>query len=219
MIALELADHAGLRWAQRQCARHYLRRPVDPRSRPLAYLVRLDAYGGPVVGFLTFGRTESTRCYAGELTYGSLADVAAGRAMYSRWEILSLARVWLDPIVQRGGACFVDNAATQAIGLALRRVGFDYLVAYPPCFLDEPWQIRHIISYCDTRYHNGTLYRAASFRLVRESGHLQTYARAVRSLSPREKEQIVRLATQSARSRRYRAARTVDVIQEALWTT
>lgn len=64
MLTLDLADHNGLRWAQRQVTRHhYLRTHVDPRCRPLAYLVRLDAYNGPVVGCLIFGRPEASRCY------------------------------------------------------------------------------------------------------------------------------------------------------------
>lgn len=183
------ADHAGLTWAQTTVTQqHYLRRPVDARCRPLAYLVTLDDVR---VGCLVFGRPESTHCYHGALTYGSQADVAAGRAQYDRWEILNLSRVWLDRRVQRGSIWydaallpgFTDRRgvwrstlATTVIGMALRAVGNDYLVAHPPCFLDEPYAIRAILSYCDTRRHAGTIYRAAGWPLARTNAQgIQTW--------------------------------------------
>ncbi len=214
MLTLELADKLGLAWAQTTVtAQHYLHRPVDSRCSVLAYLVMR---AGERVGCLIFGRPEATRCYAGGLTYGSQADVAAGRARWDRWELINLARVWLDPRIQAGGEWHEPNAATWAIGQALRRVVVDYLVHYPPCFLDEPWRLRQCISYCDTSKHKGTIYRAAGFERVRvnERG-VETWARPLRGLQGHERQRIERLAAQSGRSRRYRAGRAHQVTQEA----
>lgn len=218
MLTLDLADHDGLRWAQRQVAKHhYLRTPVDVRCRPLAYLVRLDAFNGPVVGCLIFGRPEATRCYDGGLTYGSQADVRTGRARWDRWEILNLARVWLHPTIQSGGLDYVPNAATWVIGQALKHVVVDYLLTYPPCFLDEPWRLKVCLSYCDTRKHKGTIYRAAGFELVRTNGDgIETWARPLRGLQGHERKLIERRAEQSPRSRRYRSQRAVQAEQEVL---
>ena len=42
-LSLILADKDGLRWAQQQVTlHHYLHRPVDVRSRPLAYIVQVE---------------------------------------------------------------------------------------------------------------------------------------------------------------------------------
>lgn len=206
MLTLELANSTGLRWAQDSVTRfHYLYRPVDSRCSVLAYLVMR---GSERVGCLLFGRPEATRCYQGGLTYGSQADVAAGRARFDRWVILNLARVWLDPRIQQGGEWHVPNAATWAIGAALRRVVVDYLEHYPPCFLDEPWKLRMCLSYCDTSKHRGTIYKAAGFERVRTNDRgIETWARPLRGLQGHERQQIERLAAQSARSRRYRAGR------------
>lgn len=101
MIHIHLADRAATDWSCRVvAAHHYLRKAPDRRSRPLCYVVRAAQ---ELVGCLFFGRPESTRCFAGGLTYGSIADVAAGRAAFDRWEILNLSRVWLSPDVQPGG--------------------------------------------------------------------------------------------------------------------
>ena len=142
MIALALATPAEARWAHTQVVEHhYLHRPVDARCSVLTYLVTLH---GEPVGCLMFGRPESTACYQGACTYGSLADVERGRAHYSRWELLNLARVWLDPAIQRGGRWFVPNAATRAIGMATKRVVYDYLAHFHPVTLDAPWELRQV---------------------------------------------------------------------------
>lgn len=224
MLSLTLADAAGLAWAQAQVkAHHYLRKPVDPRSRPLAYLIRLR---GDPLGCLIFGRPEATRCYTGGLTYGSQADVAAGRATYDRWEVLNLARVWLDPTLQAGGRLctpqtvpgFVDRrgtwhpaAASWAVRTALERIGLDYLLAHPPCFPDEPWLIRVVLSYCDTRRHRGTLYRAAGWELVRRNADgIETYASPPLPPLPPPAQDAVRSASLACpRARRLRRRRTI----------
>lgn len=212
MLSLSLASPAEFALAQRMVSEHhYLHTPVDSRTSPLAYIVRWQQFpAGSLteVGCLIFGRPESTRCYSGSLTYGSLDDVAQGRARYSRWEIINLARIWLDPRIQRGGADYIPNAATNILAQALRRVVIDYLIARPPCFLDEPWPLRVCLSYCDTRRHTGALYRAANFSLARrnEDG-IETYTRPLRHLSHAERRQVETAALRSPRSRQFRAAR------------
>lgn len=215
-------------WCQEQITReHYLHAPVDVRSRPLVYMVYI---GGAGIGCLIYNRTESTRCYQGSLTYGSMADVQAGRACYSRWEILSLARVWLSPSVQAGGEWhtpallpgYMDRRgqwrstlASSAIRASLARVGYDYLRVYPPVWLHEPYQIRVVSSYCDTRYHKGTIYHASGFERVRvnERG-IETWATRVSTLGEVQESEIIKLAQQSARSRELRSR--ADVVQREM---
>jgi hypothetical protein len=202
-------------------ANHYLRKAVDGRSRPYAYLV-VGEWTSTVLGCLIFGRPEATRCYEGNLTYGSQADVDRERASYDRWSVLNLARVWLHPAVQRGGRwCrpelvpgFTDRkgswrprAASWAIEEALATVGYDYLKAHPPVWVDNPYQIEVALSYCDTTKHRGTIYRAAGWALARrnERGIETWFTPAVCPLSAYEDDQIRKLAAQSERSRRLRA--------------
>lgn len=215
MLSLTLAGPAEFALAQRMVAeRHYLHTPVDSRTSPLAYIVRMQS---DAVGCLIFGRPESTRCYSGSLTYGSLDDIAAGRAHYSRWEIINLARIWLDPSIQRGGAHYIPNAATYSVAQALRRVVIDYLIARPPCFLDEPWPLRICLSYCNTRLHTGALYRAANFSLARRNENgIETYARPLRHLTHAERRQVEAASQRSPRSRRFRSARYQTHAQPAL---
>ena len=89
-------------------AEHYLHAPVDPRSRPEFYQVRMDCGAGwsMFVAYLIFGRPEATRC--GQW-YGSVDDVQAGRCEVTRWQVLNLARLWIAPEYQPGGS-FNDPA-------------------------------------------------------------------------------------------------------------
>ena len=220
-------DHIGYwrEWAQQQvAAHHYLRKRVDPRSRPFVYTVHVQNRAYPV-GCLIFGRPEATRCYDGNLTYGSQADVASGRAQYDRWSELNLARVWLDPCVQPGGACYcrdilpgyVDRRgvwrstlASTAIRVALKFVGYDYLKAHPPVDCSQPYCIEAVLSYCDLAQHKGTIYRAAGFTLARRNERqIETwFTTDVAPLTEREDATIRRFADQSPRSLRIRARRS-----------
>jgi hypothetical protein len=204
-LSLVLADPQGLHWAQEQVTEHhYLHHPVDVRCRPLAYLVQ---YQDQPMGCLIFGRPEATRVTG---WYGSVEEVATGSCPLTRWQILNLARVWLHPDLQTGGRCFIPHAASWAIAHALRRVSFEYLVSRPPVWLDEPYEIREVLSYCDTRVHHGTLYRAANFRLVRTNERgIETYARPLRRLTHAEHREIARRSQADLRARRLRAARTI----------
>lgn len=214
-VRLELANDSALDWAQAQVsAHHYLHAPVDSRCSVLGYVITDRSER---MGCLLFGRPEATRCYQGDLTYGSGADVQTGRARFDRWEIVNLARVWLDPHFQIGGEWYLPNAATWVIGQALRRVVVDYLHEYPPCFLDEPWKLRMCLSYCDTRIHSGALYKAAGFRLARTNADgIQTWYRPLRGLQGHERKLVERYCLQSYRSRVYRSQRAVTAVQEVL---
>ena len=225
MLTLEPTSASGLRWAQSAVAEHhYLHSPVDPRSRPLAYLLRRQ---GEPCGCLIFGRPEATRCYQGGLTYGSQEDVAAGRAAWDRWSVLNLARVWLDPRLQQGGPwCrpgdvpgFHDRkgvwrpaVASWAIREALARVGYDYLLAHPPVYLEQPYRIEACLSYCDTRLHRGTIYRSSGFRLSRTNavGIETWWTPAVTPLSPAEDAEVRRRAGQSERGARIRGRQVLE---------
>jgi len=113
-LSIVLADHRGLVWAQEQVIRfHYLHTPVDARCSPVAYLV-LDA-GEQRVGCLIFGRPQAQRV---DGWYGSVEDQRSGNCSLTRWQVICLARIWLDPEVQRGGARYVENAATQVMAQA-----------------------------------------------------------------------------------------------------
>ena len=231
-VRLILADRAGLAAAQEAvAAHHYLRAPVDSRCSPVAYLVTLAET--KVIGCLIFGRPEATRCYSGNLTYGSQADVERERAAFDRWEILNLARVWLDPRVQRGGRwCradllpgFTDRRgqwrsalASWCIQEALSTIGYDYLSQKPPVFPDEPYEIKAVLSYCDTRHHRGTIYAAAGFTLARrnEVGIETWFTEQVAPLSSYEHDQIRKAAWRSPRGVHLRARRQSSAQQEAM---
>ena len=235
MLDLTLAHHSnsgGFAWAQEQVQQHhYLRRRVDPRTRPLAYIAHLE---GQRVGCLIFGRPESTRCYQGDLTYGSLDDVARGRAQYSRWEVINLARVWLSPVVQRGGALyepgllpgFTDRRgvwrstlASTVVGMALERVGYDYLLAHPPVWIEQPYQLRVCLSYCDLSFHQGTIYRASGFALARQNRwKIETWMKPLPPLTAEQDAEVQQRALRSPRSRWHRAQQEQgECRQLALW--
>lgn len=205
-LSLMLADREGLAWAQTQVKKHhYLHHPVDVRCRPLAYLLQYDS---SPVGCLIFGRPEATRVTG---WYGSVDDVQSGKCPLTRWQILNLARVWLSPSIQSGGENFVPNAATWAIGQALKRVGFDFLVHRPVVWLEEPYEIREVLSYCNRTIHNGALYRAANFRLRRPANRngIETYSRPLRRLTHAEHAEIARCSAADQRARRLRSDRLV----------
>jgi hypothetical protein len=228
LLSITPAGQPDLRWAQAMVAQHhYLKKPVDARSRPLAYVVHLEGwfvYRSLPVGCLIFGRPQASCCYEGQLKYGSAADVERGRARLDRWSVLNLARVWLHPIVQAGGeACrpgfvpgFTDRrgtwrtaAASWAVRQALARVGHDYLLAYPPVWVEEPYQIRAVLSYCDPDRHKGTLYRAAGFRLARtnEDGVQTWWTEEVAGLTAAQDAAVRRLAAADPRGAAIRGRR------------
>lgn len=133
---------------------HYMHRPVHRRSVPFGWGVVFDgnefqADGAPS-GLIMFASIHFTRL-AGEFGYDGLP---------TKWQVLSLSRLWLHDALPR-------NSETCVIAKALRMVQRRWLEVHPPRFLNDPYHVRKIISYADTRHHVGTIYRAANFR---ESG-------------------------------------------------
>lgn len=229
-IRLQLLDTEQLARAQATVtAHHYLHAPVDPRCSPVAYAVWLDLpMFDLVAGYLIFGRPEATRCYDGGLTYGNLRDVQAGRARFDRWEILNLARVWLHPSVQAGGAYYRpahlpgyrdrrgewrSTLASTVIDVALGSIGYDYLSKRPPCFPEEPYEIRAVLSYCDTSKHKGTIYQAAGWRLARRNERgIETYVTTdVAPLSSYQHDMICKASDSSPRAQRLRGRRMQEM--------
>jgi hypothetical protein len=215
-VALRLLDRQGVAGAQALvAAEHYLRKPVDVRCSVEGYSVSL---AGRDVGAFLLGRPQATRCYP---WYGSVEDLAGGRAEITRWQVLNLARVYLAPAVQPGGALheaapgFRDRRGvwrsvlgSTAIAALADLVVVDYLVARPPCFLDEPYELRWLLSYCDTRLHRGALYRAAGFELFRTNADgIQTWRLPLRSLTSQEDARVRSAAHASVRSIEHRHRR------------
>jgi hypothetical protein len=213
-------DRAGVRAAQGIVTQeHYLRKPIDARCSVEGYAIEC-ATVPEVLGVFLLGRPQATACYP---WYGSVEDVATGRAEVTRWQVLNVARIWVSPRVQPGGALhtpellpgFVDRKGafrSELVSEALLRlrgqVGYDYLLRRPPCFLDEPYAIRWLFSYCDTRIHRGTIYPAAGFAHFRtnEQG-IATWRIPLPSLAGWQDANVRRAAEVSPRSRTYRARR------------
>lgn len=202
-LSIQLADRDGLRWAQEQVTHfHYLKKPVDVRCSPVAYLVMV---GDEPRGCLIYGRPESTKVNG---WYGSIDDVLSGKCRLSRWQIINLARVWLHSSIQHDGKHYIENAATWVIAQSLRRVVADYLILKPPVWVEEPYEIRECLSYCDTRIHQGTLYKASNFRLMRTNqAGIETYARPLRRLTHAEHVAIRQQSQQDKRAQKLRRER------------
>jgi hypothetical protein len=215
---LRRLDHNGVAWAQAQvAAHHYLRAPVPRITRPEAWAIELPSLGP--VGCLIVCRPQATRCRG---WYGGLDDVQSGWAPSSRWAVLNLARVWISPGAQPGGAFhapeylpgFVDRRgvfrstlASEALRLLAVRVGFEYLVARPPCFLDEPYEHEWLLSYCETRRHRGVIYRAAGWELYRTAGTMQTWRVPLPALTAEQHAAIRRASLVDPRARLHRQRR------------
>lgn len=163
-LALTLGNAADLAWAQAIVTQHhYLRAPVDPRARPMAYIIW---WRDIRVGLVILGIPHATRC-RGWWGYEGLP---------TQWQVADLSRIWLHPDVQRGGILcrpaavpgFTDRrgvwrptVATWAIHEVLSRVQADRVRLWPPVYPEQPYHIRLAISYSDPRYHRGTIYRLA----------------------------------------------------------
>lgn len=161
-LTIELANAWGLETAQNLVeSQHYLHAKVDPRARPMAYLLHL---GDHLVGCVILGIPHATKC-AGWWGYPGLP---------TQWQAVDLCRIWLFPHVQAGGhfcepgtlpgyidrkGVFRPTVASWAIAQVLSRVQADRVRLWPPVLLNEPYHIELAISYHDPRYHRGTIYR------------------------------------------------------------
>lgn len=145
---------------------HYMHRPVHQRACPFGWAVTFDGQlyqpGGVPSGFIVFASIHYTRL-RGEFGYYDLP---------TKWQVLSLARLWLHDNLPQ-------NSETVVLGKALGQRGHEqaapvqtrWLEIHPPRFPDEPYHIVKIVADSDTRFHRGTIYRAANFReYKREDG-------------------------------------------------
>jgi len=165
-LTMNLGDALDLTWAQAIVTKyHYLHQPVDPRARPMVYVIRHASDDMQRrLGLIMLGIPHATRC-RGWWGYEGLP---------TQWQVVDLCRIWIDPDIQRGGQfCapytvpgFVDRhgqwrptVATWAIAEVLRRVQRDRVALWPPIYLDQPYHIRLAISYHDPQYHRGAIYR------------------------------------------------------------
>ena len=161
-LRIELGNEHNLRWAQETVKEHhYLHQPVDPRARPMVYVIRHDDWR---MGLVMLGIPHATRCQ-GWWGYPGLP---------TQWQVVDLCRIWLDPELQRGGrwcvpgevpgyvdrkGVFRPTVASWAINEVLSRVQADRVRLWPPVYTSQPYHIELAISYHDPRYHRGTIYR------------------------------------------------------------
>ena len=164
MLTIRRGQRADLTWAQATVTeRHYLHQPVDPRARPMVYVVEAQ---GERAGLVMLGIPHATRC-RGWWGYPGLP---------TQWQVVDLCRIWLDPRVQAGGEwCqpgqmpgYTDRrgqwrptVASWLIGEVLGRVQVDRVSLWPPVYPAQPYHIRLAISYHDPQCHRGAIYRAA----------------------------------------------------------
>ncbi len=197
--------------------RHYLHTMPDPRATPETFIVWLPS---GLAGVLVFSRPEATRCAD---WYGSVDDAAAGRCDSTRWQVLNLARVWIAPRYQAGGELyepahvpgytdrrgrFRSTLASAILRTAIDHIGYEYLLLRPPCFLEEPYRIRWLLSYCDTRLHRGVIYAAAGFELYKTNPKgIQTWRIRLPDLTAQQDAAIRLAAERHPRSIAYRGQR------------
>ncbi len=148
-IQIEVARQAWLNGMA--TAHHYMRRPVHRRACPFGWAVRFDGElyqpDGAPSGLIMFSSIHFTRL-RGEFGYPGLP---------TKWQVLSLARLWLHDNLPH-------NSETVVIAKALKLVQTRWLEVHPPVDYGQPYQIKKIISYADLTRHHGTIYRAANFR-------------------------------------------------------
>lgn len=148
-----------LHWAQDLVTlRHYLHRPIHLLSLPFAYSINLD---GEPVGCIIMATPHFTK----------KKDLFGYDGLPTKWQVLQIARLWLDPSVQvRASNGHASCIASCAIAKVLKRVQTDWLEHHPPRFPDQPYQIRFILAYADTGVgHQGTIYKAANFKFWGET--------------------------------------------------
>lgn len=168
-------ERCELRWAQQIAVHlHYLHRAVHDLASPFAYAI-VDNATGQAVGMLMLATAHFTKC----------REMFGYPGLPTKWQVLLLSRVWVEPdwqttaarapdgSLQLSGPVVVDRngkphslcIASCAIAQMLKRVNRDWLQHHPPRYLDQPYNLERIVSYCDpTQGHTGTLYRAANFK-------------------------------------------------------
>lgn len=219
MITLHPLSSDGIQRAQQTVKYfHYLHKMVHSKCAVEGYAVRIAGLDG-CMGLLLFGRPQAPRC---KQWYGSVAAWQAGQVECTNWQVLNLNRVCFNPVVQVGGRYYSPDylpgewrngrwhstLITTAIEMALDRVVVDYLLARPPCYLEEPYELRWCLSYSDPQRHAGTIYQWSHFRRYRANKRgLITWRKRLRPLTPAEDALVQQAARWSARSQTKRAER------------
>lgn len=159
-------------------ARHYLRRWPDPRSLPFSYRLlvgdsRLADDGAPW-GILVFKKPQHHR----------QRDLFGYPGLPTSWQVLDLARVWVNPQLQKRlenghSACIFS----RMVAMAFRCVQRDWIEHHPPVFPELPYHVALIISYCQLSHHDGTAYRACNFRSIGKTrdGEKEVYTYPLRA--------------------------------------
>ena len=155
-LTVERDDSGQLR--QTIVERHYLHRWPDPRSLPFSYRLVVDGHGftpdGEMWGAVVFKKPQHHQHHG---LFGSTG-------LPTGWQVLDLARVWVNPCLQRKENGHSLCVFSQMVSRCARRVQQDWLEHHPPRFPDQPYHILLLISYCDLSHHDGTAYRASGFR-------------------------------------------------------
>jgi hypothetical protein len=206
------------------CARaieegHYLHKMPHFKTSYEIYVIMTDDLLKRI-GYLVFGRPQATRC---QDWFGSVEDVRAGRCEVTRYQVLNLARVWIDPRFQADGELcnpeyvpgFYDRRglwrstlASTVIKQWIRQYSQNYLMVRPPVFLNEPYELKWLLSYCDTRLHRGVIYQQAGFELFRtnEDG-IQTWRIRLNGLDGMQNKMVIAASERDQRAIRIRAQR------------
>lgn len=227
-LVLQLALTAEERdWVRHICREeHYKRQEVHGRARPVSYLVvreegwlladeTFHVEQRERVGILVFARMQSSRCKG---WYGNSKDVAHKWAKQTQWEMLVLSRCWLDPRIQKKGIWHIPKAASLITKCSLRTIGYDYLLLKPPAFIDRPFEIKEVISYCQRDRFDCMLYWFSRFKLVRKNDDgLRTYAHALPPLTDGQRRHILEASRLDKTARKKRTASLpLEAVQEVL---
>lgn len=130
---------------------HYMHRPVHQKACPFGWGVEFDGNlyqpDGKPSGFVMYASVHFTKL-GGEFGYPDLP---------TKWQVLSLARLWLHDNLPR-------NSESCTVAKTLRAVQQRWLEVHPPKWPDEPYEVLKIISYCEMDKFLGTIYKATNFR-------------------------------------------------------
>lgn len=172
-LHISLANKYEMKWAEgTSILRHYLQQKVHPRARPHGYVVK---FRDNRIGMIIVANPHATKC-GGWWRSGTARDSEDELHLPTKWQVVDLCRIWLSPLVQKGGCWsgpdyapgFTDRkgewqptVASWAISSVLDRVQEDRISFWPPVYPEQPYHIRLVISYHDPIYHSGTIYKVS----------------------------------------------------------
>ncbi len=108
-----------------------------------------------------------------------------------------------------------STAGSYLVEVALHHIVYHYLLIRPPVWIEEPYSIREVLSYCDTRRHKGTLYQAAGFEQVRvNAAGIAIYRKRVRDVTDEERVVITKRSQEDLRCQRLRATRVAATYRQ-----